>query len=63
MSKWSGGDTRGGERGSKAMRGLGAREFFHRTILVVGKVLPGGCGIQEETTGATRLGRCHLGDR
>ena len=25
--------------GSKAMRGLGAREFFHRTILVVGKVL------------------------
>lgn len=25
--------------GSKAMRGRGAREFFHRIILVVGKFL------------------------
>lgn len=43
--------------GSKAMRGLGAREFFHRIILVVGKVLQEDVESWNtgETTGADKI--------
>ena len=60
MSKWSG-EIRGGERGSKAMRGLGAREFFHRTILVVGKVLQEDVEYRKKQQELTRSGQLSPG--
>lgn len=47
--------------GSKAMRGLGAREFFHRTILVVGKVLQEDVEYRKKQQELTRSGQVSPG--